>query len=69
MTGLSTGANRIIAGKFPWKNYKPAVDLARPREICLAQCCTSERQFLEIFHTISAWSNSLEPPNSAVVAS
>src|ERR1700732_274944 len=27
MTGLSTGANRIIAGKFPWKNYKTAVDV------------------------------------------
>ena len=27
MTGLSTGANRIIAGKFPWKNYKTAADV------------------------------------------
>ncbi len=26
MTGISTGANRLIAGKFPWKNYKTAVD-------------------------------------------
>lgn len=27
MTGLSTGANRAIARKFPWKNYKTAVDV------------------------------------------
>jgi hypothetical protein len=27
MTGISTGANRLIASKFPWKNYKTAVDV------------------------------------------
>ena len=27
MTGLDTGMNRIIASKFPWKNYKTAVDV------------------------------------------
>jgi hypothetical protein len=27
MTGISTGANRVIAGKFPWENYKTAVDV------------------------------------------
>lgn len=27
MTGISTGANRVIAGKFPWKNYNTAVDV------------------------------------------
>ena len=27
MTGISTGANRLIASKFPWKNYKSALDV------------------------------------------
>ncbi len=27
MTGISTGANRLIASKFPWKRYKTAVDV------------------------------------------
>ena len=27
MTGISTGANRLIASKFPWKNYKTRVDV------------------------------------------
>ncbi|HEY7210081.1 MAG TPA: methyltransferase [Bryobacteraceae bacterium] len=27
MTGISTGANRVIAGKFPWEKYKTAVDV------------------------------------------
>lgn len=27
MTGLSNGANRVIASRFPWKNYKTAVDV------------------------------------------
>ena len=27
MTGISTGANRVIASKFPWKNYKTASDI------------------------------------------
>jgi hypothetical protein len=27
MTGISTGANRLIASKFPWKNYNTAVDV------------------------------------------
>jgi O-methyltransferase domain/Dimerisation domain len=27
MTGISTGANRLIASKFPWTNYKTAVDV------------------------------------------
>ena len=27
MTGVSNGANRTIAQKFPWKNYKTAVDI------------------------------------------
>jgi O-methyltransferase domain len=27
MTGISTGANRAIAAKFPWKKYKTAIDL------------------------------------------
>lgn len=27
MTGISTGANRVIAGSFPWNNYKTAVDV------------------------------------------
>jgi hypothetical protein len=27
MTGLSTGVNRLIAGKFPWKNYRTATDV------------------------------------------
>ncbi|HLV96880.1 MAG TPA: methyltransferase [Candidatus Acidoferrales bacterium] len=27
MSGISKGANRIIASKFPWKNYKTAVDV------------------------------------------
>jgi hypothetical protein len=27
MIGISTGANRLIASKFPWKNYKTAVDV------------------------------------------
>jgi O-methyltransferase domain/Dimerisation domain len=27
MTGISTGANRLIASKFPWKNSKTAVDV------------------------------------------
>lgn len=27
MTGISTWANRVIAGKFPWKNYKTAADI------------------------------------------
>ena len=27
MTGISTGANMAIATKFPWKNYKTAVDV------------------------------------------
>lgn len=27
MTGLSNGANRVIASRFPWKNYKMAVDV------------------------------------------
>ncbi|HEU5410188.1 MAG TPA: methyltransferase [Candidatus Acidoferrales bacterium] len=27
MTGISTGANRTIAAKFPWKNYKTAADV------------------------------------------
>jgi hypothetical protein len=33
MTGLSTGANRIIAGKFPWKNYKRALDVGTAQGI------------------------------------
>ncbi|MDE3180778.1 MAG: methyltransferase, partial [Acidobacteriota bacterium] len=27
MTGLSNGANRAIASRFPWKNYKTAADI------------------------------------------
>jgi O-methyltransferase domain len=27
MTGISKGANRAIAGKFPWKRYQTAVDV------------------------------------------
>lgn len=27
MTGISKGSNRVIATKFPWKNYKTAVDV------------------------------------------
>jgi O-methyltransferase domain/Dimerisation domain len=27
MTGLSNGANRAIASKFPWKNYRTAADV------------------------------------------
>ena len=27
MTGISTGANRLIASKFPWKDYKTALDV------------------------------------------
>ncbi len=27
MTGISTGSNRLIASKFPWKKYKTAVDV------------------------------------------
>ena len=27
MTGISTGANRLIASRFPWKNYKTAADV------------------------------------------
>src|SRR5678815_5907681 len=27
MTGLSTGVNRVIARKFPWKKYKTSVDV------------------------------------------
>lgn len=27
MTGISKGANRLIATKFPWKNYKSVVDV------------------------------------------
>ena len=27
MTGLSRGANRVIASRFPWKNYATAVDV------------------------------------------
>jgi O-methyltransferase domain/Dimerisation domain len=27
MTGISHGANRAIAGKFPWRKYKTAVDV------------------------------------------
>ena len=27
MTGISTGANRLISSRFPWKNYKTAADV------------------------------------------
>jgi len=27
MTGISNGANRVIARKFPWKNYRTAADI------------------------------------------
>jgi len=27
MTGLSTGVNRLIASRFPWKNYRTATDV------------------------------------------
>ena len=27
MTAISTGSNRMIAAKFPWKNYKTAADI------------------------------------------
>jgi len=27
MTGINTAANRLIASKFPWKNYRTAADV------------------------------------------
>jgi len=37
MTGLSRAANRIIAGTFPWKNYKTVVDVGAAQGDLLVQ--------------------------------
>ena len=37
MTGLSNGANRIIARQFPWQNYKSAVDVGTAQGDLIAQ--------------------------------
>jgi hypothetical protein len=39
MTGLSMGASKAIAGKFPWKNYKTVVDVGGAQGGLLAQVC------------------------------
>jgi len=37
MTGLSRGANRIIAERFPWKNYSTALDVGTAQGDLIAQ--------------------------------
>jgi len=39
MTGLSMGASKAIAGKFPWKNYKTVVDVGGAQGGLLVQLC------------------------------
>ena len=39
MTGLSMGASRAIAQKFPWKNYRTVVDVGGAQGGLLAQIC------------------------------
>lgn len=39
MTGLSMGASRAIAEKFPWKNYKTVIDLGGAQGGLLVQIC------------------------------
>jgi O-methyltransferase domain len=39
MTGLSMGACRAIAEKFPWKNYKTVIDLGGAEGGLLVQLC------------------------------
>lgn len=37
MTGISTGANRVIAAKFPWSKYKTAADIGAAQGDLIAQ--------------------------------
>jgi len=37
MTGISNGANRAIAGKFPWKKYNTAADVGTAQGDLIAQ--------------------------------
>jgi len=39
MTGLSMGAARVIAEKFPWRNYQSVVDLGGAQGGLLVQLC------------------------------
>ncbi len=39
MTGLSMGASKAIAEKFPWKNYKTVIDLGGAQGGLLVQIC------------------------------
>lgn len=39
MTGLSMGASRAIAEKFPWKNYKTVIDVGGAQGGLLVQLC------------------------------
>ncbi|MGH9904484.1 MAG: methyltransferase [Pyrinomonadaceae bacterium] len=39
MTGLSMGASKAIAEKFPWKNYKTVVDVGGAQGGLLVQVC------------------------------
>jgi O-methyltransferase domain/Dimerisation domain len=41
MTGISKGANRLIATKFPWKNYKTAVDIGTAQGDLIVQIASA----------------------------
>jgi O-methyltransferase domain/Dimerisation domain len=41
MTGISKGANRLIAAKFPWKNYRTAVDVGTAQGDLIVQIASA----------------------------